>query len=85
MDEANAKMSGGVKVVDIVEDKSPPRLQYDPSHPDADTSGYVAYPNVNVVEEMADMISATRAYEANMTAAKASMDMQMKALQIGSK
>ncbi|KKR23821.1 MAG: Flagellar basal-body rod protein FlgC, partial [Candidatus Daviesbacteria bacterium GW2011_GWB1_39_5] len=55
------------------------------SHPDADTKGYVAYPNVNVVEEMADMISATRAYEANMTASKASMDMQMKALQIGSK
>ena len=85
LDEANAKMGGGVKVVDIVEDQSPPRLQYDPSHPDADMKGYVAYPNVNVVEEMADMISATRAYEANMTAAKASMDMQMKALQIGSK
>ncbi len=85
LDEANAKMSGGVKVVDIVEDQSPPRLQYDPSHPDADTKGYVAYPNVNVVEEMADMITATRAYEANLTASKASMDMQMKALQIGSK
>ena len=85
LDEANAGMGGGVKVVGIVEDQSPPRLQYEPSHPDADAKGYVAYPNVNVVEEMADMISATRAYEANMTAAKASMDMDMKALQIGSK
>jgi len=84
-DPVFAKMGGGVKVVDIVEDQSPPRLQYDPSHPDADMKGNVAFPNVNVVEEMADMISATRAYEANMTAAKASMDMQMKALQIGSK
>ena len=82
MDEASDKMSGGVKIVDIVEDKSPPRLQYEPSHPDSDAKGYVAYPNVNVVEEMADMISATRAYEANMTAAKSSMDMQMKALEI---
>lgn len=85
MDEASTRMNGGVKVVGIVEDQSPPRLQYEPSHPDADAKGYVAYPNVNVVEEMADMISATRAYEANMTAAKASMDMQMKALQLGSK
>lgn len=85
MDAANAKMGGGVKVVAVAEDQSPPRLQYEPSHPDADAKGYVAYPNVNVVEEMADMISATRAYEANVTAAKASMDMEMKALQIGSK
>jgi flagellar basal-body rod protein FlgC len=87
MDKASAKMSGGggVEVVAVVEDQSPPRLQYDPSHPDADTKGYVAYPNVNVVEEMADMMAATRAYEANVTAAKASMDMEMKALSIGSK
>ena len=85
MDQAMSKMSGGVKVVDVIEDQSPPRLQYEPSHPDADARGYVAYPNVNVVEEMADMISATRAYEANVTAAKASMDMEMKALQIGSR
>ncbi|MBT0663053.1 flagellar basal body rod protein FlgC [Geobacter pelophilus] len=85
LDKANANMSGGVEVVDVIEDQSPPRLQYDPSHPDADTKGYVAYPNVNVVEEMADMIAATRAYEANVTAAKASMDMEMKALSIGSK
>ncbi len=85
LDEANAKKSGGVEVVAVIEDQSAPRLQYDPGHPDARPDGYVAYPNVNVVEEMADMISATRTYEANVTAMKAGMDMQMKALTIGSK
>ncbi|WP_298272405.1 flagellar basal body rod protein FlgC [Geobacter sp.] len=75
----------GVEVVAIVEDQSPPPLRYDPTHPDANPAGYVAYPNVNVVEEMADMMTATRAYEANVTSMKAGMDMQMKALQIGSK
>ena len=85
LDEANAKKSGGVEVVAVIEDQSAPRLQYDPGHPDAKPDGYVAYPNVNVVEEMADMISATRTYEANVTTMKAGMDMQMKALTIGSK
>ncbi len=85
LDEANARKSGGVEVVAVIEDQSAPRLQYDPGHPDAGPDGYVAYPNVNVVEEMADMISATRTYEANVTAMKAGMDMQMKALTIGSK
>lgn len=75
----------GVEVMDIMEDHNPPRLQYDPSHPDANQQGYVAYPNVNVIEEMADMISATRSYEANMTASKASMNMRMKTLEILSK
>jgi len=75
----------GVEVMEIMEDHNPPRLQYEPGHPDADANGYVAYPNVNVVEEMADMISATRTYEANVMASKASMDMQMKALSIDSK
>jgi flagellar basal-body rod protein FlgC len=56
----------GVQVVEIVEDQRPPRMQFDPNHPDADPQGYVALPNVNVVEEMADMIAATRAYEANV-------------------
>jgi flagellar basal-body rod protein FlgC len=57
-------------------------MQYDPSHPDADAQGYVAYPNVNVVEEMADMIAATRAYEANITATQAAKSMAMKTLEI---
>jgi len=71
-----------VEVVEIKEDTRPPRLQYDPSHPDADSKGYVAMPNVNIVEEMVDMITASRAYEANLTASKAAMSMDMKALEL---
>jgi flagellar basal-body rod protein FlgC len=72
-----------VEVSQIVEDPNPPRLQYDPTHPDADAAGYVAYPNVNVVEEMADMISASRSYEANVTAAQAAKSMALKTLDLG--
>lgn len=72
----------GVEVVQVVEDQNPPRLQYDPSHPDADPQGYVAMPNVNVVEEMADMIAATRTYEANVTAVQAAKSMALKTLEI---
>lgn len=56
----------GVEVKEIALDDSPPRMVYDPGHPDADPGGYVAYPNVSVVREMADMMSASRAYEANL-------------------
>ena len=72
-----------VEVSRISEDQSPPRLQYEPTHPDADAAGYVAYPNVNVVEEMADMISASRSYEANVTAAQAAKAMALKTLDLG--
>ncbi len=72
-----------VDVTSIVEDSNPPRLQYDPSHPDANPQGYVAMPNVNVIEEMTDMISATRTYEANVTAAQAAKSMAMKTLELG--
>jgi flagellar basal-body rod protein FlgC len=58
----------GVKVAGIVEDPSPSRMVYDPGHPDADAKGYVAMPNVNTVTEMTDLIGASRAYEANVTA-----------------
>ncbi|HEY4743130.1 MAG TPA: flagellar basal body rod protein FlgC [Desulfuromonadaceae bacterium] len=74
-----------VKVMQVIEDQNPPRLQYDPSHPDANAQGYVALPNVNVVEEMADMINTTRSYEANVTAIQAAKGMAMKALEISSK
>lgn len=83
LDKKNQPDARGVEVMEIMEDHNPPRLQYEPGHPDANVQGYVAYPNVNVVEEMTDMISATRSYEANVTAAKASMSMQMKSLEIG--
>lgn len=72
-----------VTVTEIREDQKPPRMQFDPSHPDADQQGYVAMPNVNVVEEMADMINATRAYEANVMAAQAAKNMALKTLEIG--
>ncbi len=71
-----------VEVALIKEDQSPPRLQYDPTHPDANSDGYVAFPNVNVIGEMADMVSATRAYEANVTAAQAAKSMAMKSLDL---
>jgi flagellar basal-body rod protein FlgC len=72
----------GVAVAEIREDSRPPKLVYDPSHPDADAKGYVAMPNVNVVEEMTNMISATRAYEANVTAFNATKGMLSQGLQL---
>lgn len=83
LDRAAREQVRQVTVTEIREDKSPPRLQFDPSHPDADPQGYVAMPNVNVVEEMADMINATRAYEANVMAAQAAKNMALKTLEIG--
>lgn len=74
---------GGVRVTAIVEDPSPFREVYDPSHPDADENGIVRMPNVEIVTEMVNMISATRAYEANVTALNASKSMASKALEIG--
>ena len=71
-----------VEVSGIREDQSPPRVQYDPTHPDADDKGYVSLPNVNVIEEMVDMVSASRAYEANVTAAQAAKSMAMKTLDL---
>lgn len=81
------KLGTGVKVVSVEEDNSPPRLVYDPSHPDAikygKYKGYVLYPNVDIVKEMVDLIDATRAYEANVTMIDNSRRMFEKALQIG--
>ncbi len=73
----------GVLVEEVVEDTRPPRLVYNPSHPDANPEGYVAMPNVNTVEEMANMISAQRSYEANVTAMNSAKAMAQKALEIG--
>jgi len=72
----------GVKIDQIYEDASSPRLVYEPSHPDADENGFVAYPNINMITEMVNMITATRAYEANVTAMNASKSMMMTALDI---
>jgi flagellar basal-body rod protein FlgC len=72
-----------VKVTEVVEDPNPPRLLYQPDHPDANPQGYVAYPNVNTMEEMVNMITASRTYEANVTAISVSRNMMNKALDIG--
>lgn len=73
----------GVMKPQVVEDARPAALVHNPGHPDANVDGFVEMPNVNVVEEMVDMISATRAYEANVTAMNAAKSMAMKALEIG--
>ncbi|MCX7634540.1 MAG: flagellar basal body rod protein FlgC [Syntrophales bacterium] len=72
-----------VKIESVVEDNNPGRTVYDPSHPDADASGMVTLPNVNVVMEMAEMIAASRAYEACVTAFDATKNMALKSLEIG--
>ncbi len=78
---------GGVKVMGVEKDNSELRLVYDPTHPDAIQSGpktgYVEYPNVNIVTEMVDLISASRSYEANSSVIQGSKEMFMKALEIG--
>ncbi|CDE42915.1 flagellar basal-body rod protein FlgC [Clostridium sp. CAG:411] len=81
---ASSSIGNGVKVSAIVEDNTTPMtMVYDPSHPDADEEGYVYYPNVNTVTEMTNMIDASRAYEANITAFNATKAMTTQALQIG--
>jgi flagellar basal-body rod protein FlgC len=72
----------GVEVTKILEDQEPPRKVFNPSHPDADKDGYVAMPNISVLKEMVDMMSATRSYEANVTAIKSEKRMIQKALEI---
>ncbi|SHF37417.1 flagellar basal body rod protein FlgC [Desulforamulus putei] len=72
----------GVRVKAIVEDPAPPRIVNDPNHPLADEQGNVAYPNINIVNEMVDMITASRTYEANVTALNAAKSMALKALEI---
>ncbi|MDD5092492.1 MAG: flagellar basal body rod protein FlgC, partial [Candidatus Wallbacteria bacterium] len=77
------EVGGGVRVLGINEDKQAPRMVYDPAHPDANQEGYVAYPNVDIVREMVDMITASRAYEANATAINTTKQMITRALQLG--
>lgn len=73
---------GGVQVAAIVEDDTPGRRVYDPGHPDADAQGYVTMPNVDSVTEMVDLISASRAYEANVTAMQTAKQMFTKTLEL---
>ena len=76
-------MSKGVRVRQVVEDASPPRLVYDPKNPAADDKGYVAFPNVNVVDEMTNMISASRSYQTNVEVMNTAKTMMLRTLQIG--
>ena len=73
----------GVKVVDIVADSTPFRTVYDPGHPDADKEGYVSMPNINIIEEMVNMMMASRAYEASVSAFNMSKTMFLKTLELG--
>jgi flagellar basal-body rod protein FlgC len=72
-----------VHATEVVSTNDPPILKYDPTHPDANKEGYVAMPNINTMVEMANMISAQRAYEANITAINTTKSMAMKTLELG--
>ena len=79
---ASGSQPGGVEVAGISQDQTPGKLVYDPGHPDADAEGYVRMPNVDTVAEMVDLISASRAYEANVTAMNAAKQMFSKTLDL---
>ena len=74
--------STGVRVRDVVTDSGPPLVKYEPSHPDANADGYVAYPNINPVSEMADLMGASRAYEMNVSAITAAKQMIQQSIEI---
>ena len=75
--------ASGVRVAGIVESDAPYQLRYEPNHPESNEEGYVAYPNVNVVEEMANMISASRSYQTNVDVMKSAKQMLQQALTLG--
>jgi flagellar basal-body rod protein FlgC len=72
----------GVEISKVVEDRGDPRKVYEPNHPHADKDGYVSYPNVNAMEEMVNVLSATRSYEANLQAVNMAKEMEQKTLEI---
>lgn len=83
LDSMSGSGSGKVNVSEVIEDQRPFQVVYDPQHPDANAEGYVQLPNVNLLEEMVNMISASRAYEANVTTISSAKSMAQKALEIG--
>lgn len=84
-EQGMTKENAGVEVKGVVEDTRPPKRVYKPGDPQADADGYVNMPNINAVEEMVDMMSTTRAYEANLAAINSAKTMAAKALEIGKK
>ncbi|MDR0434505.1 MAG: flagellar basal body rod protein FlgC [Gracilibacteraceae bacterium] len=83
LNRALGESTPGVKVAAVIEDERPLKPVYDPEHPDADEDGYIWMPNVDAVKEMSDMLSATRAYQADVTAVNIIKTMASQALQIG--
>jgi len=83
MDDETGLPSGGVKVDDIVESKAPLKMEYNPNHPMANEEGYIYRPNVNVVEEMANMMSASRSYETNIEVLNTSKQLLLRTIQMG--
>jgi flagellar basal-body rod protein FlgC len=81
--DRSASVTGGVNVTDIVEDQTPGRKTFDPKHPNADETGYVTHSNVNVVEEMVNMISASRSYQSNVEIMNTAQQLISKTLQMG--
>ena len=79
----DASSAGGVRVAAIVEDNTPARRVHDPQHPDADENGDILMPNIDIVSEMTDIVSARRAYEASVTVLNATKAMALRALEIG--
>lgn len=83
MNQETGEPIGGVKIRDIVESEAPPVMEYNPNHPMADAEGYIYRPNVNVVEEMANMLSASRSYESNIEVMNTSKQLLMRTIQLG--
>jgi flagellar basal-body rod protein FlgC len=81
--ESDSDTLAGVKIVDVVADSTPFKTVYDPGHPDADKDGYVSMPNINIIEEMVNMMMASRAYEASVSAFNMSKAMFLKTLELG--
>jgi flagellar basal-body rod protein FlgC len=81
--ESNPVELEGVKVVEIATDNTPQKMVYDPGHPDADKDGFVAMPNINIIEEMVNMMMAFRAYEASVSTFNMTKSMFMKTLELG--
>lgn len=81
--DQNTGEAAGVEISQVHTDTTPPRKVYDPGHPDADAQGFVAYPNVQVLTEMVELMQATRGFEANVTVLNAVKDMISKSLEIG--
>jgi len=83
LDDATGEPMGGVRIKEIVESKAPLKMEYNPNHPMANEDGYIFRPNVNVVEEMADMLSASRTYQTNVEVMNTSKQLLLRTIQLG--